>query len=147
MTVNLLRTAVGCDSLAVLSALQTEYRLMTDDNGDKVVALFTRRTPLRANELMDGGSVYWIINRFIQARQGIIDVATVKDSDGRDICRILMEPEIMMVSPLPHRHIQGWRYLDNAKVPSDLAPFDPDNIQSEPDDPAMAEELKELGLI
>lgn len=147
MVVNFLRTAVGCDSVASLAGFQKAHRMMRDRDGAVTASLFTRRTPTRANDLINGGSVYWIINRFIQARQEIVDVATVKDEDGRDICRILIKPDIIMISPMPHRHIQGWRYLDPAKAPADIGLFDPDDPQDMPDDPQMREELKALGLI
>lgn len=147
MTTNLLRTCVGIESVSHLAEFQQEYRIFTDSHGEKLAALHTRRTPTRANDLINGGSVYWIITRLIQARQEIVDVLTIKDADGQDSCRILMRPEIIMVSPTPQRHIQGWRYLDPAKAPADLGLFNADDGDSMPPDPEMAEELRSLGLI
>jgi len=148
MTIHLLRTCVGIESVSHLAEFQGEYRGFTDLGGEKLVALYTRRTPTRANDLINGGSVYWIITRLIQARQEIVDVATIQDEDGQNICRILMLPEIMMVSPTPQRHIQGWRYLDPAKAPLDLGLFNNAVAgDSMPPDPEMAAELRNLGLI
>lgn len=147
MTTHLLRTSVGVESVAHLSALQRQYRSGKDEQGNDIVYLYTRRTPTRANDLINGGSVYWIITRFIQARQDIIDVSTVKDENEQNICQIIMKPDIIMVSPTPHRHIQGWRYLDPAKAPADLGVFNGGEGDSLPPDPDMAEELRHLGLI
>jgi len=149
MTINLLRTCVGIESVSHLAEFQSKYREFTDSCGETRIALYTRRTPTRANDLINGGSVYWIITRLIQARQEIVDVATIEDEDGQNMCRILMSPEIMMVSPTPQRHIQGWRYLDPAKAPTDLGAFNNSAIagDSVPSDPDMAAELRSLGLI
>ena len=146
MHVNFLRTGVGVDSVSHLHEIQSGYRRLTVDK--KTYAfLTTRRTPTRANDLLNGGSVYWIINRQICARQEIADIQTLQDDEGKSYCRIVMHPEIMLTSPVSHRHIQGWRYLAIEKAPADLRPFDPNDKDNENLDPAMAAELSELGLL
>lgn len=144
MSVNLLRTGVGVESIDHLHELQSHFKTREDDQGQVVVVLTTRNTPTRANELMSGGSVYWIIKRQIQARQKILDVSTIKDEDGKNMCQILLEPQIHRLSPLPHKHIQGWRYLDHDKAPKDAGLYIVGEEQA-PED--MAAELRELGLL
>lgn len=147
MTVNFLRTGVGVDSIRHLYDIQQSYRKL-ESSGESFAFLTTRRTPTRANDLLNGGSVYWIINRQICARQIIMDIQTLADNNGQAYCRIVMSPEIMLTSPVSHRHIQGWRYLPQEKAPADLRPFDPyDQDNDEGPDPQMAAQLAELGLL
>ena len=146
MHVNFLRTGVGVESVSHLHDIQSTYRQLKQ-SGQTYAFLTTRRTPTRANDMVNGGSVYWIIKRQICARQEIIDVQTLEDDEGKAYCRIVMSPAIMLTSPLSHRHIQGWRYLTPEKAPQDLRPFDPTDNNNEDIDPKMAEELAELGLL
>tara|TARA_B100001750_G_scaffold237623_1_gene242986 strand:+ start:339 stop:782 length:444 start_codon:yes stop_codon:yes gene_type:complete len=147
MHVNFLRTGVGVESVSHLHEIQSTYRQLKQ-SGQTCAFLTTRRTPTRANDMVNGGSVYWIIKRQICARQEIIDVQTLEDDEGKAYCRIVMSPAIMLTSPLSHRHIQGWRYLTPEKAPQDLRPFDPTDKNNNVEiDPKMAEELAELGLL
>ena len=147
MHVNFLRTGVGVESVSHLHDIQSTYRQLKQ-SGQTCAFLTTRRTPTRANDMVNGGSVYWIIKRQICARQEIIDVQTLEDDEGKAYCRIVMSPAIMLTSPLSHRHIQGWRYLTPEKAPQDLRPFDPTDKNNNVEiDPKMAEELAELGLL
>ena len=109
--------------------------------------LTTRYTPKKANDLLNGGSVYWIINRQICARQTITDIQTLQDENGKPFCFISLDPVIMMTSPIPHKHIQGWRYLTPEKAPADLRPYDPNEVEADDIDPKMAAELAEIGLL
>lgn len=146
MCVNFLRTGVGVQSIHHLHEIQSTYRQFND--GEKNYAfLTTRRTPIRANDILNGGSVYWIINRQICARQQVVDIQTLQDDEGKNFCRILMNPTIIMTSPTAHRHIQGWRYLTPEKAPSDLHPFDPNEDEIDNINPDFAKELAEAGLL
>jgi hypothetical protein len=142
--VNFLRTGVGIESVHHLYDIQQTYRRMEDGSG---AFLTTRRTPTRANEIINGGSVYWIIKRQICARQEVIDIQTLQDDAGKNFCLILMDPQIILTSPVAHRHIQGWRYLPIEKAPKDLRPFDPTEVEDDDIDPKMAKELAEIGLL
>lgn len=147
MNVNFLRTGVGVESVQHLYDIQQSYRRL-DSQGEQYAYLTTRRTPTRYNDLLNGGSVYWIIKRQICAKQEIIDIQTLDDDAGKAFCRIVMSSEIMLTSPVSHRHIQGWRYLPKEKAPSDLHPFNPHGLNNdETPDPQMAAQLAELGLL
>lgn len=146
MNVNFLRTGVGVESVSHLHDIQSSYRRLRMDGKDYAF-LTTRRTPTRANDLINGGSVYWIVKRQICARQEIIDVQTLEDDEGKAYCRIVMSPTIMLTSPVSHRHIQGWRYLTPEKAPQDLRLFDPNGHNENEMDAQMAADLAELGLL
>lgn len=144
MYVNLLRTGVGVDSIDHLYELQEFRRTSPDSNG--FAFLTTRNTPTRANDLINGGSVYWIIRQQICVRQIIADIQTHKDEDGRSFCLVLLDPALILTNPVPHRHIQGWRYLAPEKAPADLRPFEP-HQQTDDIDPRLAKDLAAAGLL
>ena len=76
--------------------------------------------PKRKAELLDGGSIYWVIKGQILCRNKI---ATLEETtkNGHRACAILMEPELIPVLPVPRRAFQGWRYLQNTDIPADLS--------------------------
>jgi hypothetical protein len=146
MYINFLRTGVGVESVHHLYEIQSAYRYIKHE-GKHHAFLETRRTPTRVNEMLNGGSVYWIIKRQICVRQTIADIQTLKDMEGKAFCRIIMVPELILTSPVAHRHIQGWQYLMPEKAPQDLYAFDPKSHEDNDIDPIMAEELSEIGLL
>jgi hypothetical protein len=133
---NLIKLAVGCDGIDALKAFQAA-RLRAEGN----LYLLTRMVPKRADELTDGGSLYWVIKGQIAARQRILAVAADTDDEGRPRCRLSLDAEVVEVQPRPSRPFQGWRYLKPEEAPGDRQPGD-----SEPP-PEMAEELRRLGLL
>jgi len=80
----------------------------------------TRMVPKRAEELLDDGSLYWVIRGLIQVRQKITAVKSFTDRAGRRACEIGLDPEIVMVEPVPKRPFQGWRYLKVENAPPDI---------------------------
>jgi len=80
----------------------------------------TRMTPKRAGELLDGGSLYWVIKRVIQARQEIVDLEEFVDTGGIKRCTIWLDNEIIPTAPAPKRPFQGWRYLAPGDAPADM---------------------------
>jgi hypothetical protein len=100
--------------------------------------------PRRREEVLHGGSLYWVIKGFVLVRQRVLDLrADVKD-DGTSCCGIVLEPELVATRPHPRRAFQGWRYLDAADAPQDAKGFadDADEIPR-----GMREELRKLRLI
>ena len=68
--------------------------------------------PKRAEELLDGGSIYWVIRGEMLCRERILDVRPFVDKDGIGRCRLVLDPKCVPVRPRPYRAFQGWRYLD-----------------------------------
>lgn len=102
----------------------------------------TRFKPRRAEEVLDGGSLYWVIKGVIQARQKIIGLEEVKTENGLK-CMIMMDKKVYLTEAQPRRAFQGWRYFEENSVPKDL-----DADSKIVDIPvALRSELKELGLI
>jgi hypothetical protein len=81
----------------------------------------TRMFPKRSKEMLDGGSLYWVIKHFTIVRQRIIGLEEVKDKDGKPMCRIHLDPELVRTQPRKKRPFQGWRYLEPGDAPSDLS--------------------------
>ena len=137
MTVHLKKLSVGSASVGSLRMLQAQ-RLA---NGGRLVHI-TRNRPRRAEELLDGGSIYWIIKGVMTARQAIIDFVEAQRADGSPACGIVLSPEIVNVAPTRMRIFQGWRYLEVADAPIDIGTDNDENMPSE-----FEAELRELGIL
>jgi len=104
----------------------------------------TRSFPRRAEEILPGGSIYWVIKGKMCARQWIDEFIEVEREDGGVSCGIVMRPGLIPVFEKRHRPFQGWRYLEEKDAPLDL-PTDADGEDTMPME--MAEELRDLGLL
>lgn len=80
----------------------------------------TRMTPKRAEEMLAGGSLYWVIKNHIVVRQKLIGFEEVKDKDGKTMCRIHLDPELVRTKSRKKRPFQGWRYLEPGDAPADV---------------------------
>ena len=80
----------------------------------------TRSRPRRFEEVLKGGSIYWIIDGLIQVRQKIVHIENRMDSSSKKVCALVFDPVLIYVEPTPRRPFQGWRYLENSKRPKDL---------------------------
>lgn len=134
--VHLIKLAVGCDGIDALKAFQAA-RLAAFGH----VFHLTRSAPKRADELIDGGSIYWVIKGAISARQLVLDVLSEQDEEGKPRCRLILDAAVAEVEPRAFKPFQGWRYLE-----PDVAPRDRRAGEEEPP-PEMAAELRALGLI
>ena len=76
------------------------------------VRVVTRMRPKRSAELI-GGNLYWIVrHRLIAALQ----ILRFEDRpDGR--IDIVCSAELVLVTPIPRRAHQGWRYLEDCDAP------------------------------
>src|ERR1700740_2577995 len=119
MTLHLIKLCVGCDSVKDLEVWIREKRRKT--RGKKPEHIHrTRMVPKRADELIDGGSLYWVIRGEGTCRPRIRAVRPVRDKDGGGRCGIVLDPKVVLVAPRPYRAFQGWRYLADADAPRDL---------------------------
>ena len=103
----------------------------------------TRQMPKAREDILAGGSLYWVVAGFIQCRQRVIDLVAVEGEDGIRRCNIILEPKIQLVRPAPRRPFQGWRYLKHHDAPEDIQYYQGDGDMP----PDMQKELIELGLL
>ena len=103
--------------------------------------VYTRNRPRRAQEIMAGGSIYWIIRGHIRVRQLVGGFLGERDSNGRRYCLIEVDPRLVPTVPRPWRPFQGWRYLSPEDAPADL------RDSGEPPSDQLLAELRSLGLI
>lgn len=80
----------------------------------------TRNFPRRRAEVVDGGSMYWVIGGTMMARQRILDIVEDRRDDLTACASFILDPEIMPLAGRPTRPFQGWRYLDPEDAPPDL---------------------------
>jgi hypothetical protein len=146
MTLHLVKLCVGCESIEDLATWQKQRLKDMKRTGEKP-RLYHRtfQTPKRQAELLAGGSLYWVIKGAIQVRQPITGFAEGTKNDGRPCCLILLAPKLVPVRPTPRRAFQGWRYLDAADAPPDLAGREAAGLAELT--PKMRKELVELGLV
>ena len=141
--IHLIKLSVGTTSIESLAA----YRAAVVDSGagraDGLAWHRTRMMPKRREELIGGGSIYWVFSGKIQCRQVIVDLETGTDNEGRSFCDIVMQQNLIPTAPQPKRPFQGWRYLKFEDAPNDLVVST--DGESPPEE--MAHMLAELGLI
>lgn len=143
MSLHLIKLCVGADSLEDLAGWQKK-RLAERKKKKQPLELqhITRMTPKRKDELLDGGSLYWVIKGYVTARQRLIDLRPVT-REGKPHCALVYDPELVPVVRRFHRPFQGWRYLPPSDVPRDIR--DLKGGKNMP--PELKAELAELGLL
>lgn len=143
MTLHLIKLSVGPESLADLARWQ-HGRLKEKKKKRQPLLLqhVTRMTPKRGAELLNGGSIYWVIKGQIVARQKLVALTPVK-KNGKPYCALVYEPKLILVARRRHRPFQGWRYLQTKDAPPDIT--DPKSAKNLPQ--ALKSELSELGLL
>ena len=146
MALHLIKLCVGVESIDQLSgwiaddiARQRGLGLVPEDTHT------TRMMPKRIPEILDGGSLYWVIKGQVQARQRILDLQAVTGADNIQRCRIVFDPEVVPTEWQPKRPFQGWRYLLPKDAPRDLAAIGGSAGDELP--AALKAELAELGLL
>ena len=144
MVVHLLKMCVGIEDVEHLRQVQSARieQSLAQGLGDRLWHR-TRHMPRREAEVLGGGSIYWIIKRFVRVRQRIIGLEAVIGRDGVPRCDIVFDTELIRTEPQPRRPHQGWRYLKPEHAPNDLDPKSRD--QDIPEEMAM--DLSEIGLI
>jgi hypothetical protein len=155
MTVHIVKLCVGIESIDELAEwyASDECRKARKRKGLRSPnehSHWTRMKPKRLEEVLDGGSLYWVIRGRICVRHRILRLDDVRDEKGGTYCAIVYDPTLTLTETRPRRPFQGWRYLDEEDAPADL----PDQraalraARAEADLPAkMVAELKALGLL
>jgi hypothetical protein len=141
-TLHLLKLCVGADGIEDLADWQKKRaadRKKKGGSGD--IMHFTRMTPKRSDELLAGGSIYWIIKGQIAVRQRLLGFRAVT-RDGVPHCALVLDKTLVPTERRQHRAFQGWRYFDPKDAPRDLTKRDKNAL---PD--SLRAELAELGLL
>jgi hypothetical protein len=144
VTVHLVKLCVGAEDISDLAAWQAA-RLAEKKKlkQPQVLAHVTRMTPKRADELLAGGSLYWVMKGVIRCRQKLIGIEPFTDNEGVGRCRLVLDEEIVATRRQERRPFQGWRYLDPKDAPSDVKKGEAEDDMPE----EMRRELEELGLL
>lgn len=145
MPLHLIKLSVGVDSidhLADIQAARVQAKIRQGLAPD--LMHITRMWPKRKDELLDGGSIYWVIKRVVRCRQKLMALRETVNDKGLPACGLVLDPEIVPVVPRAFRAFQGWRYFKHDDVPQDLvgAGRAAADLPSE-----LADELRGLGLI
>ena len=145
MPLHLLKMAVGQHGFEDLVRRQAERLTALRAAGEApVLRHLTRNVPRRAEEVLDGGSIYWVMAGAIRARQRIIALEPAIGRNGRPRCAIILDAGLEATEPLPYRAFQGWRYLIAQNAP-------PDHVSAAGGLDAlplgMLAELRRLGLV
>ncbi|MBV0913858.1 DUF1489 family protein [Anianabacter salinae] len=139
--IHLLKLSVGTQSVETL--IDWQRNRSGQRSGGRYFHL-TRMWPKREPELLNGGSIYWVIQGLVQARQKIVGLDEVIGQDGIRRCGIVLEPEVIRVEPVPRRPFQGWRYLQPGDAPRDLTKGRTRDAETLP--PSLLAALSDLGV-
>ncbi|WP_417831529.1 DUF1489 family protein [Terasakiella sp.] len=139
MTIHMRKLAARVEDIEELESIQArklrDYGMVFTD---------TRNTPKRKEELMDGGSLYWVIKGQFRVRQEIIGFEEEIDDEGRKYCLIMLKPGLVRTELKAQKPFQGWRYFEDKDIPRDIDERSSEGDQL-PED--MQSELRELGLL
>ena len=141
---HLIKLCVGVDSLEELARWQAKrVAALKKKRAKPELVHVTRQTPKRAPDLLDGGSLYWVIKGHVAARQRLIDIRPARARDGVRRCGLVYEAKLVPTVRRAHRPFQGWRYLDPKDAPPDARTL----LRATGLPSALCVELAELGLL
>ncbi|MEM1351578.1 MAG: DUF1489 domain-containing protein [Pseudomonadota bacterium] len=140
-TVHLIKLSVGTESVEDLAAWQATKRAQAPDGLPRHV---TRMWPKRQADVLNGGSIFWVIKGVIQCRQRVERLDEYFGTDGIRRCAIVLEPTLISTQTALKRPFQGWRYLPDSDAPPDL----PKGRKAEdPLPPELNRALAEIGVL
>ena len=143
MTLHILKMAVGCPDVEILERYQRDRAAQRREIGETPeIFHLTRNFPRRAAEIVDGGSLYWIVKGAIRVRQPIVEIDRVT-KDDLSHCRLHLAAPLIRTEPRRCRPMQGWRYLEDADAPRDLPSGADREGDALPDE--IIEELQAIG--
>lgn len=145
MPLHLLKLCVGAASIADLRTWVDERLAAQALAGEAPEQRHTTRmVPKRVDDLLEDGSLYWVIRGEIAVRQPLLAVRPFTDADGIGRCHLVLDPVLIPVSPRRHRPFQGWRYLLPGDAPPDLGGA-AGEVSAMPE--ALRRDLADLGLL
>ena len=116
MPLHLVKLAVGAKSVADVAAWQAARAKASPPLRHR-----TRNFPRRASEILDGGSIYWVVNGVLAVRQCLRDIREGQQDDGTKCTELVLDPRLVPVRGRFMKPFQGWRYLAAADAPPDEA--------------------------
>jgi hypothetical protein len=144
MPLHLIKLCVGADSVKDLQDWIKQKFKAKKGSAKREHIHTTRMVPKRAEELLDGGSLYWVIRGQIMCREQLLDIRPFVDREGVGRCRLVLDGKVVLVEPRPFRAFQGWRYFEGKDVPRDLDRAAP-GAKNMPE--SLRRELRDLGLL
>jgi hypothetical protein len=138
--VNLLKLCVGAEGVEDLINWQDSHRAAWA--GGRPVHV-TRMWPKRAEEILNGGSLYWVFKGVVLARQRSLGLEERLGGDGITRCALVLDPEVIRTEAAPRRPFQGWRDLGQDEAPRDLPRG---RAREEALPVSLAQALAEIGL-
>lgn len=135
MALHLIKLCVGADTPEDLRV----WRAQRAAAGQRPI-VHTRQTPKRADNITDGGSLYWVFKGQVLIRQAVLAIETLGEGQAKR-CEILLSDDMIATAPQARRAFQGWRYLTANDAPPDL-PRGDDEVAIPQE---LAKELRELG--
>lgn len=139
---HIIKLCVGVKEVAELADWQARRMKL-----DPPLRHQTRMMPKKVGEVLDGGSLYWVIGGYVRVRQRILDIREEQWDDGSACCGLVLDRELVPVEVRPQKPFQGWRYLDAAAAPPDLPRGAVQAAGLEKLPPKLRNELRELCLI
>ena len=138
---HLTKLAVGVRDIEHLRDLQSERA-----ESNPPLRHRTRNFPRRNQEVINGGSMYWVVSGSMLVRQRVVDIVEDHWDDGSACAGVVLDPKLVPLSGRPTKPFQGWRYLRPDEAPADL-PAGPRirGVASLP--PALRRELQVLCLL
>ena len=140
MPLNIIKLCVGCESVDDLIDWHVSQK---DRWAAGTTEHVTRMWPKREAELLEGGSLYWVIKGQILCRQRLIALEERLGVDGVARCALVLDSRVVRTAASPRRAFQGWRYLNEAESPPDL-PQGRGAEEALP--PELARALADMGL-
>jgi hypothetical protein len=120
VALHLIKLCVGADSIEDLAQWQASRikEAMRRKRKPELMHV-TRMMPKRVEELLEGGSIYWVIKGQIAVRQQLLELRSII-RDGGPRCGLVLNPKLVPTKMRAQRAFQGWRYFDGAVAPEDL---------------------------
>ena len=137
--VNLMKLAVGIRDIAQLREVQATRAATRPPLRHK-----TRNTPRRSTEIVDGGSIYWVVAGTLLVRQLVLHIIEDRWDDDTRCAGLVLDAALVQVEGRPVKAFQGWRYLEASDAPPDL---DASDLSPQAMPPALRNELRSLCLI
>jgi hypothetical protein len=119
--IHIRKVCLGKKTIEDLENFQkTEGLLFAQLLGFNVPICRTRNFPVKKDDLIAHGSLYWIFGNKILARQKITNIVQNTDETCSKKCIILLNSDLIAVQPMYCKPFQGWRYLEEKNAPQDI---------------------------